>query len=63
MSELNKIDAKLYDMLFRIDRIEQTILNIENSIKTHTEYCKEVDIELNIKLQDLQNRSYFKLFK
>jgi hypothetical protein len=56
-AKLNIFDAKLHNVYMRLDGVENNINHIIKKLDEHMEYCKQIDEEHNIKLQELLNRT------
>lgn len=56
-NKLKTIDAKLHNVYIRLDGMENNINHIIKRLDEHMEYCKQIDEEHNIKLQELLNRT------
>lgn len=56
-NKLKTIDAKLHSVYMRLDGMENNINHIIKSIEVHKEYCKKIDEERDIKLQEILNRT------
>lgn len=56
-NKIDTIDAKLHSVYMRLDNIENNLKDLSNKLDAHLKYCKEVDEELDIKLQELLNRT------
>tara|TARA_B110000503_G_scaffold125962_1_gene194065 strand:- start:302 stop:586 length:285 start_codon:yes stop_codon:yes gene_type:complete len=56
-NKLDTIDVKLHSVYMRIEGMENNINHIIKSMDKHIEYCKKIDEERDIKLQEILNRT------